>query len=107
MKELRISTYLLFLQGFFLLYFAYQTGYYTVYVLFALLNFFLASGLTRENRSAVKATLIYKGIDLFLSVLYLMAGDILSGISAAVDLVIVHDIIGYIQRVTPATEKDE
>lgn len=99
MKKLRLSIYLLFLQGFFLLYFAYQSGYYTVYVLFALLNFILASGLSRENRTAVKASLIYKGIDLFLSVLYLMAGDVLSGISAAVDLLIVHDIIGYIQGI--------
>ncbi|WP_456396767.1 hypothetical protein [Thermococcus sp.] len=106
MKKLRLSIYLLFLQGFFLLYFAYQSGYYAVYVLFALLNFLLASGLSRENRTAVKASLIYKGIDLFLSVLYLMAGDVLSGISAAVDLLIVHDIIGYIQGIQ-AEEKSQ
>ncbi len=107
MQKLRLSMYLLFLQGIFLLYFAYKSGYYTVYVIFAILNFTLVFGLGRKNKTAVKTALVYKGIDLFLSMLYLIAGDIFSGISAAIDLVIVHDIIGYIQEVTSVDENEE
>ncbi|AIF69579.1 hypothetical protein PAP_05895 [Palaeococcus pacificus DY20341] len=93
---MKLSIYLLFLQAFFLLYYfikASGVSAYT-YLAFGVLNFVLAWGLIRGERRAVKATLIYKGIDLFFSILMLMAGSLGAGISALIDFVIIHDLVG-------------
>lgn len=88
---MKLAAYLLFLQAFFLLYYSRESN---IYLAFGVLNFLLAWGLIRGNKRVVKITLIYKGLDLFFSVLMLMAGSLSSGISALIDFVIIHDLVG-------------
>ncbi|ACJ16491.1 hypothetical protein TON_1003 [Thermococcus onnurineus NA1] len=98
MKRLTLATYLLFLNGFLLLYYAYSFGS-VVYLVFGLLSMALAYGLTQESRTAIKIALIYAAIEFFFALLFLIAGNIWSVVDAAVSFFILHDILGYIQEV--------
>lgn len=88
---MKLAAYLLFLQALFLLYYSKESN---IYLAFGVLNFLLAWGLIRGNKGVMKITLIYKGLDLFFSVLMLMAGSLSSGISALIDFIIIHDLVG-------------
>jgi len=87
------AVYLLFLQAFFLLYY-YTSERSLIYLLFGVLNFVLAWAILKGEKRAVKITLVYKGLDLFFSILMLMSGVLSAGISALIDFVIIHDLIG-------------
>ncbi|NJE85771.1 hypothetical protein E3E23_08045 [Thermococcus sp. CX2] len=99
MKRLTLATYLLFLNGFLLLYYAYSFGS-VVYLAFGLLSMGLAYGLVRKNRTAIKIALIYAAIEFFFALLFLIAGNLLSAVDATISFLILHDILGYIQEVT-------
>jgi len=92
----KLSAYLLFLQAFFLLYGFEKSagGLSYIYLSFGVLNVLLAGGLLRGYRSAAKITLIYKGIDLFLAILMLIAGALFHAINAGIDILIIHDLVG-------------
>jgi len=69
-----------------------------VYLPFVALDLILALGVWRENRPAIKVALVYLGIDLFLAIFYLMAGVYLQGVTAILDFLAVHNLIGYIME---------
>ncbi|WP_297486763.1 hypothetical protein [Thermococcus sp.] len=69
-----------------------------VYLPFVALDLILALGVWKENRPAIKVALVYLGIDLFLAIFYLMAGVYLQGITAILDFLGVHNLIGYIME---------
>ncbi|BAA30906.1 hypothetical protein [Pyrococcus horikoshii] len=94
---LRIATYSLLLNGILLLAYYYINSSY-VYLAFSIFSFMLALGIKNEIRLAIKITLVYSGIEFFLALLLLMAGNITSSIDAIISLLILHDIIGYAQR---------
>ncbi|ANF21870.1 hypothetical protein [Thermococcus piezophilus] len=99
MKRLTLATYLLFLNGFLLLYYAYSFGS-IVYLAFGLLSMGLAYGLVKENRTTIKIALIYSAIEFFFALLFLIAGNLLSAVDATISFLTLHDILGYIQEVT-------
>jgi hypothetical protein len=78
-----------------------------IYGSFVLFDLVLAYGLYVENRTAVKLTLIYLGIDLFLAIAYLIAGVLLKGVVAFLDFLAIHDIVGYIERVVEKESREE
>lgn len=93
---MRLSVYLLFLQAFFLLYTFEKSagGLSYIYLGFGALNVLLGWGLLKGYKRAAKITLIYKGIDLFLAILMLIAGVLLQAINAGIDILIIHDLVG-------------
>ena len=98
MKRLQLATYLLAIDGFLLLYYAYSWAS-LVYLSFALFTLVLAYGVGRENRTAIKVALIYAGAEFFFGLLFLIAGSLYSAVDAAISFFIMHDILGYIQEV--------
>ncbi|MCD6189061.1 hypothetical protein NF865_01005 [Thermococcus aggregans] len=93
---MKIAVYLLFLQSLFLLYYsagAFGSERYML-LIFGLLNFLLAWGIVRGERRAIKITIAYKGVDFFFALLMLMAGNLFQSLNAAIDLAILHDLIG-------------
>ncbi|AEC51309.1 hypothetical protein PNA2_0392 [Pyrococcus sp. NA2] len=68
------------------------------YLLFSILCFLLAFGVRNEVKIAIKIALIYSGLEFLLALLLLIAGNILSGVDAAISLLIAYDILGYIQK---------
>ncbi|AEH23835.1 hypothetical protein [Pyrococcus yayanosii] len=97
MKPLKLATSLLFLNGLLLLYYAHSLGS-RAYLAFSLFSIGLALGLLWESRKAVKVALIYAASEFFFALLFLMAGNVLSAIDAGISLLIIHDIIGYIEK---------
>ncbi|WP_048146538.1 hypothetical protein [Pyrococcus abyssi] len=95
MAMLRTATYLLFLNGFLLLAYGKNAP---VYLAFSVLSFILAFGVMKEVKFAIKVALVYSGVNFFFALLFLMAGNLSSSIDAAISLLIVHDILGYIQK---------
>ncbi|AAL81960.1 hypothetical protein PFDSM3638_09235 [Pyrococcus furiosus DSM 3638] len=93
MKPLKLATYLLILNSFLLLLYS-----YSIYYAFAIFSFVLAIGVMKRIRLAIKLALIYAGIELFFSLLFLMAGNIASAVDATISLLILHDIISYVQE---------
>lgn len=104
---MRVAVYLLFLQSFFLLYYSAGTFGSERYMLliFGLLNFLLAWGIVKGERRAVKITIAYKGVDFFFAVLMLMAGAVFQSLNAAIDLAILHDLIGLFGKKEELTEE--
>ncbi|WP_297437134.1 hypothetical protein [Thermococcus sp.] len=98
MKRLSLATLLLFINGVMLLYYAYAWNS-IIYLLFAFLSLILAYGVRRENRTAIKVALIYVGINFFLALLFLIAGNLFSAVDATISFFVIHDILGYIQAV--------
>jgi len=98
MKRLQLATYLLAIDGFLLLYYAYSWAS-LVYLSFALFSLILAYGVGRENRTAIKVALVYAGAEFFFGLLFLIAGNIYSAVDAAISFFILHDILGYIHDV--------
>jgi len=90
---MKLAAYLLFLQAFFLIYYC-AVERALIYFPFGLLNFVLAWAILKGEKRAVKIALVYKGLDLFFSILMLMSGVLSAGISALIDFVIIHDLIG-------------
>ena len=90
---MKLAVYLLFLQAFFLLYY-YVSENSLIYLAFGLLNFVLAWAILKGESRAVKITLVYKGLDLFFSILMLMSGVLSAGISGLIDFLIIHDLVG-------------
>ncbi len=90
---MKLTVYLLFLQAFFLLYY-YVSENSLIYLTFGLLNFVLAWAIFKGESRAVKITLVYKGLDLFFSILMLMSGVLSAGISGLIDFLIIHDLVG-------------
>jgi predicted membrane protein len=105
MKRLSLATLLLFINGVMLLYYAYAWNS-IVYLLFAFLSLILAYGVRRENRTAIKVALIYVGINFFLALLFLIAGNLFSAVDAAISFFVIHDILGYIQEVYREEESE-
>ncbi|HDD31044.1 MAG TPA: hypothetical protein ENF72_00245 [Thermococcus litoralis] len=93
---MKIAVYLLFLQSLFLLYYSAGAfgGERYMLLIFGLLNFLLAWGIVRGERRAIKITIAYKGADFFFALLMLMAGNLFQSLNAAIDLAILHDLIG-------------
>ncbi len=98
LKPPKLATYLLAIDGVLLLYYTYAWSS-TVYLSFAILTLLLAYGVGRENRTAIKVTLIYAGAEFFFGLLFLIAGNVYSAVDAAISFFILHDILGYIQDV--------
>ncbi|MBO8175567.1 MAG: hypothetical protein H0Z18_09945 [Thermococcus sp.] len=90
---MKLAVYLLFLQAFFLFYF-YVNERALIYLLFGVLNFVLAWAILKGEKRAVKITLVYKGLDLFFSILMLMSGILSAGVSGLIDFLIIHDLVG-------------
>ena len=90
---MKLTVYLLFLQAFFLLYY-YVSENSLIYLTFGLLNFVLAWAILKGESRAVKITLVYKGLDLFFSILMVMSGVLSAGISGLIDFLIIHDLVG-------------
>ncbi|NJE05445.1 hypothetical protein E3E36_04665 [Thermococcus sp. M36] len=106
MKPLRLATFLLSINGLMLLYYAYSWSS-AVYLTFALLSLVLAYGVRRENRTAIKAALIYSGASFFLALLFLIAGNLYSAVDTAVNFFILHDILDYIKEAAGPEEGTE
>lgn len=106
MKRLALATLLLFVNGILLLYYAYAGGS-GVYLAFGLLSVGLSYGVSKEHRKAIQLALIYAGANLFLSLLFLIAGNLYSAVDAGISFFIVHDIIGYVQEVYREENEDE
>ncbi|MDV3103564.1 hypothetical protein [Thermococcus waiotapuensis] len=70
-----------------------------IYGPFAALDLVLAYGVYVENRNAVKVSLVYLGLDLFLAIFYLIAGVIPKGVVALLDFLAIHDMVSYIEAV--------
>ena len=98
MKRLSLATLLLFINGVMLLYYAYAWDS-LIYLFFAFLSLILAYGVRRENRTAIKVALVYIGINFFLALLFLIAGNLFSAVDAAISFFIIHDILSYVQEV--------
>ncbi|WP_324736264.1 hypothetical protein VFC49_03970 [Thermococcus sp. SY098] len=96
---MKLAVYLLFLQAFFLLYY-YVSENSLIYLIFGLLNFVLAWAILRGESRAVKITLVYKGLDLFFSILMVMSGVLSAGISGLIDFLIIHDLVGLFGKNT-------
>ncbi|AEK73981.1 hypothetical protein GQS_10440 [Thermococcus sp. 4557] len=106
MKRLGLATLLLSINGVLLLYYAYAWGS-LVYLAFALFSLLLAYGVGQENRTAIKVALIYAGIEFFFGLLFLIAGNLLSAIDAAISFFILHDILSYIKEVAREEGEEE
>jgi len=104
---MKVAVYLLFLQSFFLLYYsasAFGSERYML-LIFGLLNFLLAWGIVRGESRAIKITIAYKGIDFFFALLMLMGGATFQSLNAAIDLAILHDLIGLFGKKEESTEE--
>ena len=105
MKRLSLATLLLFINGVMLLYYAYAWNS-LIYLFFAFLSLILAYGVRRENRTAIKVALVYIGINFFLALLFLIAGNLFSAVDATISFFIIHDIFSYIQAVYKEEKSD-
>ncbi|EEB73163.1 hypothetical protein [Thermococcus sp. AM4] len=94
--ELKVTTFVLVLQGFLGLY--QGTKFPAVYLPFALLDFLLAWGTYTRRKTAIKVSLVYLAIDLFLAIFYLISGVLLKGIIALLDFLAIHDMVSYIEE---------
>ena len=78
-----------------------------IYGTFALFDVILAIMVYRENRTAVKVTLVYLALDFFMATFYLIAGALLKGVIAFLDFLALHDMMRYIGRVMKDEEGGE
>ncbi|AFK23287.1 hypothetical protein [Pyrococcus sp. ST04] len=95
MKPLKLAGYLLALNAILLLIYSKRSNLYLGFSVFSLL---LAIGVMREVKIAIKVALIYAGIEFLFALLFLIVGNLLSAVDAGISLLIIHDIIGYIQE---------
>ncbi|ASJ16177.1 hypothetical protein A3L04_03320 [Thermococcus chitonophagus] len=95
MKPLQLASYLLALNAV-LIFVMYQGS--GLYQAFGLLSLLLAVGVRSEVKIAIKTALIYAGAEFFFALLYLMVGNLLSAIDAGINLLIIHDILTYVQE---------
>ncbi len=93
--DLKVTTLVLAIQGLLALY--QGTKFPTVYLPFALFDFLLAWGVYVSNKTAIKVSLVYLTIDLFLAIFYLISGVLLKGIIVLLDFLAIHDMLSYIQ----------
>ncbi|MFA4640993.1 hypothetical protein P8X27_00540 [Pyrococcus kukulkanii] len=95
MKHLQLASYLLALNAILILVLYQGSILYQIFGIFSLL---LAVGVRNEIKVAIKIALIYAGFEFIFALLFLIVGNLLSAIDAGISLLIVHDIVGYIQE---------
>lgn len=94
--ELKVTMFVLSLQGLLALY--QGTKFPAVYLPFALLDFLLAWGVYSRKNTAVKVSLVYLALDLFLAIFYLISGVLLKGVIALLDFLAIHDMVSYVEE---------
>ncbi len=103
--SLNVAVTVLVVQALLLVY-QYYAHRYVTYPFFVILDLGLAYGTWRRNRIVIGVSLVYLGIDLFLAIMYLIAGVLLKGVIAFIDFLAIHDIVSYIMSVSTAEPEE-
>jgi len=104
--SLNVAVAVLIAQALLLVY-QYYAHRYSTYPIFIAIDIGLAYGTWRRNRIVIGISLVYLGIDLFLAIMYLIAGVLLKGVIAIIDFLAIHDIVSYIGLVVREREESE
>ncbi len=103
---LKVTVAVLLIQAILLVY-QYSVHRYSTYPFFVAFDLILAYGVYRRSRIAVGVSLVYLGIDLFLAIMYLIAGVLLKGVIAFMDFLAIHDMVSYIGKAVKEKEEME